>query len=432
MPSPLSILIVEDNLADFERIAKELARFGFDARCQRVATEGAFAACLEPRPDVILAVDSLAGFGSLRALEILRESSLQIPFIVLTASSKEDQVVEYLKKGAADYLSKSSILRVGPAVERALEESDLRRQNLAAEQALRRKNLELEEQYRRAQSASRMKSIFLANMSHELRTPLTAVIGFAELLVDGKVGALSAQQQDFTQDILANGKHLLTLINDVLDLARVESGNMPFHPERICLPDLIRETIAGPKLFASARNISLTTDVQMSAIEIFLDPQKLRQVLLNYVSNALKFTPPGGVSRCTPISPRIPLFVWKWRTPASASRRRTSSGFFRIFINSTEACRRMCKGPAWGWLSPSGWSKRKAVKWVCSATPAKAAVSGPNCRLRRTGSKRSGRGSSKLLGPARRRRLSKPRLSRCPRIKDPRGSYWTSRRRRGL
>ena len=139
-----------------------------------------------------------------------------------------------------------------------------------------------------------MKSIFLANMSHELRTPLTAVIGFAELLVDGKVGTLTAEQLDFTQDILANGKHLLSLVNDVLDLARVESGTMPFHPERICLPDLIRETIAGVRLLASERNITLTTDVQMSAIEIFLDPQKLRQVLLNYVSNALKFTPAGG------------------------------------------------------------------------------------------------------------------------------------------
>jgi signal transduction histidine kinase len=294
MSSPLSILIVEDNLADFESIANELARYGFPARCQRVTTEAEFAARLEPRPDVILACDSPAPFGSLRALEMAQESGLEIPFIVLTASPREEQVVEYLKKGAADYLPKTSIPRVGPAVERALEESALRRQNLAAEQALRRKNLELEEQYRRAQSASRMKSIFLANMSHELRTPLTAVIGFAELLVDGKVGALTADQRDFTQDILANGKHLLTLINDVLDLARVESGTMPFHPERICLPDLIRETIAGPKLFASARNITLTTDVQMSAIEIFLDPQKLRQVLLNYVSNALKFTPPGG------------------------------------------------------------------------------------------------------------------------------------------
>ena len=294
MPNPLFVLILEDNLADFEWIANELARFGFTARCERVETEADFAARLQERPDIILADYSLAGFDNLRALEILHESGLVIPFIVLTGAVSEDKVVECMKNGAADYLLKGRILRLGPAVQRALEEGELRRQKIAADQALRRKNLELEEQYRRAQAASRMKSIFLANMSHELRTPLTAVIGFAELLVDGKVGTLTAEQQDFTQDILANGKHLLSLINDVLDLARVESGTMPFHPERICLPDLIRETIAGFRLLASERNITLTTDVQMSAIEIFLDPRKLKQVLLNYVSNALKFTPAGG------------------------------------------------------------------------------------------------------------------------------------------
>ena len=294
MSSPLSVLILEDNLADFELIANELTRFGFTARCERVETEADFAVRLQERPDVILANNALAGFDNLRALEILHESGLVIPFIVLTGAISEDQVVEYMKNGAADYLLKERILRVGPAVQRALEEAELRRQKVAAEQALRRKNFELEGQYRRAQAASRMKSIFLANMSHELRTPLTAVIGFSELLVDGKAGTLNPVQQDFTQDILANGKHLLSLINDVLDLARVESGTMQFHPERICLPDLIRETIAGLRLVASERNIALTTDVQMSAIEIFLDPQKLRQVLLNYDSNALKFTPVGG------------------------------------------------------------------------------------------------------------------------------------------
>ena len=294
MSSPIFVLIIEDNLSDFELIANELARFGLNARCERVATEADFAARVQERPDVILADFSLAGLGDLRALEILHESGLVIPFIVLTAAASEERVVEGMKHGAADYLLKDRILRVGPAVQRALEEGELRRQQIAEEQALRRKNLELEEQYRRAQAASRMKSIFLANMSHELRSPLTAVIGFAELLVDGKVGPLTAQQLDFTQDILANGKHLLTLVNDVLDLARVESGTMPFHPEQICLPDLIRESIAGLKLVAAERNIALTTDVQMSAIEIFLDPQKLRQVLHNYVSNALKFTPPDG------------------------------------------------------------------------------------------------------------------------------------------
>jgi len=294
MSSPLFVLILEDNPADFELVAHELIRFGFNARCERVSTEADFTARLQQRPDIILADYSLAGFGDLRALEILHESGLVIPLIVLTGAVSEDKVVECMKSGAADYLLKDRILRLGPAVERALQDADLRRQKIAADQALRRKNLELEDLYCRALAASRMKSIFLANMSHELRTPLTAVIGFSELLVDGKVGTLTAEQLDFTHDILANGKHLLGLINDVLDLARVESGTMPFHPEQICLPDLIRETIAGLRLVAAQRDITLTTDVQMSAIEIFLDPQKLKQVLLNYVSNALKFTPAGG------------------------------------------------------------------------------------------------------------------------------------------
>jgi signal transduction histidine kinase len=294
MPNPLFVLILENDIADFELITHELDRFGFTARYERVETEADFIARLEEKPDVILADYSLAGFDDLRALEILRESGMVIPFIVLTGAVREDRVVECMKKGAADYLLKDRIMRLGPAVQRALEEGELRRQKLEAEQALRQKNVELEQQYRQAQAASRMKSIFLANMSHELRTPLTAVIGFAEILVDGKVGPLTVEQLDFMQDILSNGKHLLGLINDVLDLARVESGMMPVRPERVCLPDLIRESIAGLRLSATERQVHLTTEVQMSAIEVFLDPQKLKQVILNYVSNALKFTPVGG------------------------------------------------------------------------------------------------------------------------------------------
>jgi len=294
MSTQLVVLILGDNLADFDLIAHELARFGFDALCKRVDTEADYTDLLSEMPDIVLAADALTGFDNLRALDILHQSCLVIPFIVLTGDFREDEVVEYLKKGATDYLLKDRILRLGPAVERALQEGDLRRQKITADNALRQQNIQLEEQYRRAQAASRMKSIFLANMSHELRTPLTAVNGFAELLVDGKVGPLTPQQLDFTRDILANGKHLLSLINDVLDLARVESGTMAFHPEQICLPDLIRETIAGFRLLASERNITLTTDVQMSAIDVSLDPRKLKQVLFNYVSNALKFTPSGG------------------------------------------------------------------------------------------------------------------------------------------
>jgi len=294
MPNPLFVLILENDIADFELITHELDRFGFDGRYERVETEEDFIGRLKEEPDVILADYSLAGFDDLRALEILHEMDLVTPFIVLTGAVREDRVVECMKKGAADYLLKDRIARLGPAVQRALEEGELRGQKLAMEQALLQKNVELEQQYHQAQAASRMKSIFLANMSHELRTPLTAVIGFSELLVDGKVGVLSIEQLDFMEDILANGKHLLGLINDILDLARVESGMMPMRPEPVCLPDLIRESIGSLRVLAAERQVALTSDVQMSAIEVFLDPQKLKQVLLNFLSNALKFTPADG------------------------------------------------------------------------------------------------------------------------------------------
>jgi signal transduction histidine kinase len=294
MPNPLFVLILEDSIADFELIAYELERFGFDAQCKRVETESDFAGQLRENPDIILADYSIAGFENIRALEIVQESGLIVPIIVLTGAVREEQVVECMRKGAADYLLKDRMIRLGPAVQRALEESDLRRRKLQAEQALVQKNIELEEQYRCAQAANRSKSTFLANMSHELRTPLTAVIGCSEILLDGKVGALTLEQLDFIQDIVSNGKHLLGLINEILDLARVDSGMMPFHPEHIYLPDLISESVAGFRFLAAERGIALSSDVKMSATEAYLDPQRLKQVLLNYLSNAMKFTPSGG------------------------------------------------------------------------------------------------------------------------------------------
>lgn len=294
MPKPLSVLVLEDSIADFELIAYELERFGFDARCTRIETESDFAARLRENPDIVLADYSIAGFAHVRALEVLQESGLLIPLIVLTGAVREEQVVECMKKGAADYLLKDRLIRLGPAVVRALEESELRRRKLQAEHALLQKNIELEEQYHRAQAANRTKSVFLANMSHELRTPLTAVIGCSEILLDGRVGPLTPEQLDFMQDIVTNGKHLLGLINDILDLTRVDSGMMPFHPEPIHLLDLIRESIAGLRLLAFERGIALSVDVQTPARQLWLDPQRLKQVLLNYLSNALKFTPSGG------------------------------------------------------------------------------------------------------------------------------------------
>lgn len=160
--------------------------------------------------------------------------------------------------------------------------------------ALKIKSMELEAQNHKIRESSRLKSEFLANMSHELRTPLNAIIGFADLLYDGDVKPDSPQHREFLGDILKSGRHLLQLINDVLDLAKVEAGKLEFRPERFDLAHLISEVTTVVRGIASSKRIEVEIDVASELTEVTLDPARLKQVLYNYISNALKFTSDGG------------------------------------------------------------------------------------------------------------------------------------------
>ena len=155
-----------------------------------------------------------------------------------------------------------------------------------------RKRLE-EENVRRMIDANRLKNEFLANMSHELRTPLNTIIGFASFIQGGKAGAISDAQREYLGDILNSSRHLLQLINDILDLAKIEAGKMEFHPEPVQLAPLIEEVHDSMTMLAAEKDIELNVEVapNMSAE---LDRAKLKQVLYNYLSNAIKFTPEGG------------------------------------------------------------------------------------------------------------------------------------------
>ncbi len=162
------------------------------------------------------------------------------------------------------------------------------------EEQLQRKNEELEEQNRRVQEATRLKSEFLANMSHELRTPLNGIIGFSELMHDGKVGAVSDDHKEYLGDILTSSRHLQQLINDVLDLAKVESGKMEFRPEPVNLTQLVGEVRDILRTLTAEKRIKLEAVVDPALNDIVADPAKLKQVLYNYLSNAIKFTPEEG------------------------------------------------------------------------------------------------------------------------------------------
>jgi PAS domain S-box-containing protein len=147
---------------------------------------------------------------------------------------------------------------------------------------------------RAMQEASRLKTEFLANMSHELRTPLNAIIGFAELMHRGKVGPVSAEHKEYLGDILTSSTHLLQLINDVLDLAKVESGKMEFRLESVDLTKLAREVGDIVRGLAASGRVQLETCVDPAVATVVVDPARVKQILYNYVSNAIKFTPPGG------------------------------------------------------------------------------------------------------------------------------------------
>jgi PAS domain S-box-containing protein len=142
--------------------------------------------------------------------------------------------------------------------------------------------------------ANRLKSEFLANMSHELRTPLNAIIGFAELMHRGKVGPVSPDHQEYLGDILTSSRHLLQLINDVLDLAKVESGKMEFRPETVDVGKVVSEVRDILRGLAASKRLRMSVDIGVDLGLVTADPARLKQILYNYLSNAIKFTPEGG------------------------------------------------------------------------------------------------------------------------------------------
>ena len=157
-----------------------------------------------------------------------------------------------------------------------------------------RRRAELEEQNRHIQEATRLKSEFLANMSHELRTPLNGIIGFSEFLIDEKPGPVNAKQKEYLNDVLNSGRHLLQLINDVLDLAKVEAGKMELVIETFPLRTVISEVTSVVRPMIKEKRLTLEVEIGDQLDNITLDQQKLKQILYNLLSNAVKFTNEGG------------------------------------------------------------------------------------------------------------------------------------------
>jgi signal transduction histidine kinase len=185
--------------------------------------------------------------------------------------------------------------------ERLYEE--LKRLNLDLEDRIRAATSHLEEQNAQllwqaheVEKANRLKSEFLASMSHELRTPINAIVGYSALLLEGMFGQLSDQQRDPLDRTRSAADHLRALIDDILDLAKIEAGKMQFVLEPLALSEVIQEVSQQMEPMVRRKSLSYSTEVGQDTPRIVTDRTKLKQVLLNLLSNAMKFTNKGGIS----------------------------------------------------------------------------------------------------------------------------------------
>lgn len=236
--------------------------------------------------DLILLDLTLSDACGLHSVHAVYAAAPATPIVVLTASDDEELGLRALQSGAQDYLIK--------------DDTDRRLLRRAIRYAIERKRGEeaLREAKERAEAATHAKSSFIANLSHELRTPLNAIIGFTDIMQSGLMGVMeNARYLEYVRDINQAGQHLLDLINDIMDLSRIEAGRLELHESVVPLPSVVDFVLSVVRDRARAARIGLDAEVSDDLPQVRADGVRLRQILLNLLTNAVKFTPPGGAVR---------------------------------------------------------------------------------------------------------------------------------------
>ena len=319
MENGVKILLVDDrpeNLLALEAILEPLGQ----ALIRATSGPDALKRVLETEFAVILLDVQMPGMNGFEVAEIIksRERSRTIPIIFLSAISKEDAYVfKGYSMGAVDYVFKPfnpDVLRSKVAVfvdlftkqQEIQRQADLLRESQKRELELEHRTSLLETEARSAAKLSQMndelhrrqialeqamgaRNRFYASMSHELRTPINAVIGYSTLMLDNIYGPLNAKQKEGLQRTLKAARHLLELVNDVLDLSKIEAGKIELSLQPVMFPSLIEDLFVTVRPLADEYGSTLALEMDGEPFNIVSDPRRVRQILLNLLSNAIKF-----------------------------------------------------------------------------------------------------------------------------------------------
>ncbi len=328
MARDLCVLLVDDDEVDRMAVRRALQRSELAVDITEATSPKLARDLLVGKSfDCVLLDFRLPEQNGLSLVRQLRQAGVAIPIIVLTGQGDEQIAVDLMKAGASDYMVKT---RVSPEsltqlLRNAIRVYQAEQREAAAREALRRTNELLREQNRelerqrqqiqdqnlRLLEAYRVKSEFLATVSHELRTPLNAIMGFSQILVSQSKGILNDYQQEMVQRIFTNGKNLLNLVNDILDLSRLEAQRLTLHSRSLDLEHLVQTTVSELQPLADEKSLSITVSYDLPDPIVSNDEHRLRQILVNLLSNAIKFTDVGGISLrvCSPQDDRIAISV---------------------------------------------------------------------------------------------------------------------------
>jgi two-component system, sensor histidine kinase len=281
----LRILHLEDSRPDAQLVEATLAASGLDFELICVDTEAEFQAVLRQGSfDVILSDYCLPSFDGMAALELARIALPEAPFIFVSGGIGEERAIETLKAGATDYVLKDRLKRLVPSVERALREAAERAERVALA-------AENERLYRETQEASRRKDEFLAMLAHELRNPLGAILSAAQLICNDSHNEQAVAKAD--EVIRRQGQHMVRLLDDLLDVARVTRGKITLRKEVVDLTDLVHDAVAAVRPHITARYQDFSAEIPETPIYVRGDATRLEQIQVNLLTNASKYSPPG-------------------------------------------------------------------------------------------------------------------------------------------